>query len=216
MARITGPVCRLCRRDGMKLFLKGTRCDTPKCAIERRDTAAGHAPVSPRQAHRLRPALARKAEGEALLRRAGAAVPQLFRRATRRKGNTGETLMSLLERRWTTSCIAWASARAAPRPGNWSPRPHHRQRPPRGHSQLPGAAGRCDPREEPRKSLQVVQANLAEHRRSSRLSCRWSKGPSPKGACAPARGLRHFDSGADPIDHRVVLEVDRRAQLQRH
>ncbi len=41
MARITGPVCRLCRRDGMKLFLKGTRCDTPKCAIERRDTAPG-------------------------------------------------------------------------------------------------------------------------------------------------------------------------------
>ena len=41
MARYTGPVCRLCRRDGLKLFLKGTRCDTPKCAIERRDTAPG-------------------------------------------------------------------------------------------------------------------------------------------------------------------------------
>ena len=54
MARYTGPVCRLCRRDGMKLFLKGTRCDTPKCAIERRDTPAGHAPDAPRQAHRLR------------------------------------------------------------------------------------------------------------------------------------------------------------------
>ncbi len=43
MARITGPVCKLCRREGMKLYLKGTRCDTPKCAIERRDTPAGHA-----------------------------------------------------------------------------------------------------------------------------------------------------------------------------
>ena len=45
MARYTGPVCRLCRRDGLKLFLKGTRCDTPKCAIERREIAAGHAPA---------------------------------------------------------------------------------------------------------------------------------------------------------------------------
>ena len=34
MARHTGPVCRLCRREGMKLFLKGTRCDTPKCGID--------------------------------------------------------------------------------------------------------------------------------------------------------------------------------------
>ena len=41
MARYNGPVCRLCRRDGLKLFLKGTRCDTPKCAIERRDSAPG-------------------------------------------------------------------------------------------------------------------------------------------------------------------------------
>ena len=41
MARITGPVCRLCRREGMKLFLKGSRCDTPKCAIERRESPPG-------------------------------------------------------------------------------------------------------------------------------------------------------------------------------
>src|SRR5690348_5319556 len=41
MARYTGPVCRLCRRDGLKLFLKGTRCDTPKCAIERRENPPG-------------------------------------------------------------------------------------------------------------------------------------------------------------------------------
>ena len=41
MARYTGPVCRMCRREGMKLFLKGLRCDTPKCAVERRDSAPG-------------------------------------------------------------------------------------------------------------------------------------------------------------------------------
>src|SRR5438874_66651 len=41
MARYTGPVCRLCRREGTKLFLKGTRCLTEKCAVERRAYAPG-------------------------------------------------------------------------------------------------------------------------------------------------------------------------------
>ena len=100
MARYTGPVCRLCRRDGMKLFLKGTRCDTPKCAIERREAPPGMHAVPPRQADRLRRPPAREAEGQALLRRARAAVPPLLRSRPRRaKGNTGDALMSLLERR---------------------------------------------------------------------------------------------------------------------
>ena len=41
MARYTGPVCRLCRREGMKLFLKGERCYTEKCAIEKRNMPPG-------------------------------------------------------------------------------------------------------------------------------------------------------------------------------
>src|ERR671910_644606 len=41
MARYTGPVCKLCRREGMKLFLKAERCLTPKCAVERRNTPPG-------------------------------------------------------------------------------------------------------------------------------------------------------------------------------
>ena len=41
MARYNGPVCRLCRREGMKLFLKGERCHTEKCAIEKRNFAPG-------------------------------------------------------------------------------------------------------------------------------------------------------------------------------
>ncbi len=41
MARYTGPVCKLCRREGMKLFLKGERCLTPKCSVERRTYAPG-------------------------------------------------------------------------------------------------------------------------------------------------------------------------------
>ena len=41
MGRYTGPVCRLCRREGVKLFLKSLRCDSPKCAIERREYPPG-------------------------------------------------------------------------------------------------------------------------------------------------------------------------------
>jgi small subunit ribosomal protein S4 len=41
MGRYTGPVCRLCRREGLKLFLKSTRCDSPKCAVEKRDQPPG-------------------------------------------------------------------------------------------------------------------------------------------------------------------------------
>ena len=41
MARTTDPVCKLCRREGIKLYLKGSRCESPKCAIERRNTPPG-------------------------------------------------------------------------------------------------------------------------------------------------------------------------------
>ena len=83
----------------MKLFLKGTRCDTPKCAVERRESPPGMTLRPPRQADRVRRSPPRKAEGEALLRRAGAAVPQVFPPGRATKGHTGEALMSLLERR---------------------------------------------------------------------------------------------------------------------
>jgi small subunit ribosomal protein S4 len=49
MARYTGPVCRLCRRQGMKLYLKGERCFTPKCAVERRPTPPGQPPSNVRR-----------------------------------------------------------------------------------------------------------------------------------------------------------------------
>ena len=63
--------CRLCRREGMKLFLKGARCFTDKCAIERRNYPPGQHGQNARQADRLRRAAAREAEGQADLRRAG-------------------------------------------------------------------------------------------------------------------------------------------------
>ena len=100
MARYNGPVCRLCRREGMKLFLKGERCYTEKCAIEKRN-------LPPGQHGKLRKA---KVVGYGLQLREKQKVKRIygvlenqFRRyfemADRTRGITGETLLQLLERR---------------------------------------------------------------------------------------------------------------------
>jgi small subunit ribosomal protein S4 len=99
MGRITGPVCRLCRRDGLKLFLKGSRCDTPKCAFERRATPPGMV-----QKRRPKPTdyglhLREKQKVKHYYGVLEAQFRTYFRRAERGTGNTGETLMTLLERR---------------------------------------------------------------------------------------------------------------------
>lgn len=99
MGRYTGPVCRLCRREGIKLFLKGTRCETPKCAIERR-------PFPPGESGRMRP---RHSEYSLQLRekqkarRIYGVLEKQFRRyyheAAKAKGITGTRLLQLLETR---------------------------------------------------------------------------------------------------------------------
>jgi small subunit ribosomal protein S4 len=117
MGRITGPVCRLCRRDGLKLFLKGSRCDTPKCAFERRATPPGM--VQKRRSKATDYGL-RLREKQKVKHFYGVLERQFrtyFARAERGKGNTGETLMSLLERRLDNVVhrLGFASSRAAAR-----------------------------------------------------------------------------------------------------
>ncbi len=100
MARYIGPVCRLCRREGMKLFLKGERCYTEKCAIEKRNTPPGQHARSRRA----------KVAGYGIqlrekqkVKRTYGVLENQFRRyfeaADRQKGVTGELLLQSLERR---------------------------------------------------------------------------------------------------------------------
>jgi len=100
MARYIGPVCRLCRREAMKLFLKGERCYTEKCAIEKRNFPPG-------QHGKTRKA---KLAGYGLQLREKQKVKRIygvledqfrryFEQAERTRGITGETLLQLLERR---------------------------------------------------------------------------------------------------------------------
>ncbi|HVJ47510.1 30S ribosomal protein S4 [Desulfitobacterium sp.] len=100
MARYTGPVCRLCRREGMKLFLKGDRCYTGKCAIDRR----AYAPGQHGQSRGKKPTEygIQLREKQKVRRVYGVAEKQFrnyFDEAARQKGMTGENLLRLLERR---------------------------------------------------------------------------------------------------------------------
>ena len=117
MARYIGPVCRLCRREGTKLFLKGDRCFTEKCAIDRR-------PYPPGQHGQRRTKFTeygiRLREKQKVSRIYGVLERQFrryFKEADRIKGVTGENLLSLLERRLDSTCfrLGFASTRAESR-----------------------------------------------------------------------------------------------------
>jgi len=117
VARHRGPVCRLCRREGLKLFLKGERCFKPSCAIEQRGYAPGQ--------HGNRRT---KIEGYGIQLREKQKVKRIygllerqfrryFRESERKKGITGENLLLMLERRLDTIVyrLGFATSRAAAR-----------------------------------------------------------------------------------------------------
>jgi len=99
MARYTGPVCRLCRRENTKLYLKGDRCYTEKCAIDRRTYAPGQHGQGRKRDTEYGLQLREKQK----VRRIYGVLESQFRRyfemADRQKGITGENLLKILERR---------------------------------------------------------------------------------------------------------------------
>lgn len=103
MARYTGPVCRLCRAEQRKLFLKGERCKSDKCPINRKALPPGKAPKS-RQGKQSEYAVQLR-EKQRLKRSYGLMETQFrntFEKALRMPGKTGENLFALLERRLDT------------------------------------------------------------------------------------------------------------------
>lgn len=103
MARYTGPVCKLCRREGEKLFLKGVRCLSPKCAFERRSYPPGqHGRENQFRKGRASDYLMQLREKQKARRIYGIMEEQFgryFEKASRSKGLTGANLLILLERR---------------------------------------------------------------------------------------------------------------------
>lgn len=205
MARHTGPVCRLCRREGMKLFLKGTRCDSPKCAIERRDSPPGQ-----QQSRRMKQTdyglhLREKQKVKHYYGVLERQFRNYFSEATRSRGNTGDTLMSLLERRLDNVVhrLAFGQSRA-----------QARQMVAHGHITVngrrvdipsyvvkPGDVIRVKNRP---KSLQVVQANLAEHPRDVPDFLSRSEGDIPEGRVTR---LPEAEDVSIPVQTQLIIEL---------
>ena len=206
MARITGPVCRLCRRDGLKLFLKGTRCDTPKCAIERRESPPG---MHQSRRGKLTDYGMHLREKQKVKHYYGVLERQfrelLSARAVKGKGNTGDALMSLLERRLDNIVhrLGFGSARA-----------QARQMIRHGHITVNGRhvdipsylvrVGRRDPREE---SGQEPQAGAGVPVRKRPRRPRFpvaSDGAIPEGVIGRLPGA---DDVSIPVQTQLIVEL---------
>ena len=100
MARYTGPVCRLCRREGMKLFLKGERCHTEKCAIEKRNFAPGqHGKDKKAKVVGYGLQLREKQKARRYYQVLEGQFRNLYEKAVKAKGITGELMLAALEKR---------------------------------------------------------------------------------------------------------------------
>ena len=118
MARYTGPVCRLCRRERMKLYLKGTKCDTMKCPIERRPYPPGdHGRSRRQQGSEYLTQLREKQKARRIYGLMEKQFSNLYKEANRQSGVTGENLLRLLETRLDNVAFraGWGSSRAQAR-----------------------------------------------------------------------------------------------------
>ena len=205
MGRITGPVCRLCRRDGLKLFLKGSRCDTAKCAFERRPTPPG---VQQKRRSKATDYGLRLREKQKLKHYYGVLERQFrtyFARAERGKGNTGESLLSLLERRLDNVVhrLGFAASRAAAR-----------QMVMHGHITINGhrvdvpsylvRAGDLVRVKNRAKSLQLVHAALAEFRRDVPDFLSRGEGAIPEGR---VDRLPAAEDVSIPVQANLIIEL---------
>ena len=99
MARYTGPVCRLCRRHGEKLYLKGERCYTPKCSFDRRPNPPGPRPSRRRKVSDRGLQLREKQRARVSYGLLEKQFRRYYHEAVRRPGVSGENLVRLLESR---------------------------------------------------------------------------------------------------------------------
>ncbi|MBA4016776.1 MAG: 30S ribosomal protein S4 [Pirellula sp.] len=204
MARTTGSVCRLCRREGLKLFLKGSRCDTPKCAIERRDAVPGM--------HMRRGKLTdygiHLREKQKVKHYYGVLERQFrtyYSEAARSSGNTGDSLMTLLERRLDN---------VVHRLGFGASRSQARQLVCHGHITVNGRrldipsylvkVGDVIRVKNRKKSLQAVQSILVENTRQIPDFLSLLQGPIPEGRVA--RLPEQFDVSI-PVQTQLIVEL---------
>jgi len=117
MARYTGPVCRLCRREGTKLFLKGDRCYTDRCALNKRNFAPGQHGQSRKKVTEYGMQLREKQKVRRFYGISESQMAKYFVMADKNKGITGENLFKLLESRLDNAVyrMGFAASRAEAR-----------------------------------------------------------------------------------------------------
>ncbi len=117
MARYTGPVCRLCRREGVKLYLKGDKCFTDKCPVSRRAFPPGQHGQGRRKLSEYGVQLREKQKARRTYGIMEGQFSRYFEKASAKKGVTGELLLQLLERRLDNVVyrMGFASSRAEAR-----------------------------------------------------------------------------------------------------
>lgn len=117
MARYTGAVCKLCRREGKKLYLKGERCYTGKCALERRAYAPGQHGQSRKKATEYGLQLRAKQQAKRYYGIQESQFYKYFLMAERKQGVTGENLLRICESRLdnVVYLLGWANSRAEAR-----------------------------------------------------------------------------------------------------
>lgn len=205
MGRYTGPVCKLCRREGMKLFLKGIRCDTPKCSIERRDYPPGM-----HQWRRGKPSeyALQLREKQKVKRYYGVFESQFrryFEQAEHAKGNTGNVLLSLLERRLDN---------IVQRLGFALSRPQARQLVSHGHILVNGKrvdipsylvrAGDVIRVKDRPKSLAAVKTNLEMHQRAIPDFLQLTTSDPPEGVVVR---IPEFADVSIPVQPQLIVEL---------
>jgi small subunit ribosomal protein S4 len=205
MARHTGPVCRLCRREGAKLFLKGIRCDTDKCAFERRQNPPG---MHTFRRGKLTDYGVHLREKQKVKHHYGVLERQFrryFERAERTKGNTGKALVSLLERRLDNIVhrlgfgLSRAQARQIIRHGHVLVNGHRVDVP----SYQVRAGDVISVKSRP-KSLQMVQAALADYRRDVPDFLSRVDGPQPEGHVLR---LPEAEDVSIPVQVQLIVEL---------
>jgi len=117
MARYTGPVCRICRREGLKLYLKGDRCYTDKCSIGRRNYAPGQHGQSNKKLTNHGIQLREKQKVRKYYGVLEGQFKEYFNMANRKSGKTGDNLLTLLELRFDNVVyrLGYANSRAEAR-----------------------------------------------------------------------------------------------------
>ena len=210
MGRITTSVCKLCRREGVKLFLKGTRCESAKCAIERRNKAPGM-----HGARRSKPSEygTRLREKQKLKRFYGLLDRQFarnFAEASRATGNTGEQLLSLMERRLDNVVyrLGWAPSRATARQvvghGHLTVNGKHCDIPSRVLS--PGDVVEVKNREH---SLKIVRGYLSDWEKrpvAAFLERQGSDSDAPRGLLTRVPGRTDVDPNIDQLREQIIIE----------